>query len=509
MMGTEIELKLAAPPSVLRKAMHTRWLTKAATERVNRRQLTSIYFDTPDFALRNHDFTLRVRKSDTTNLQTIKATGTDIVQRDEWEDEIDGDRPKLSLARHTALAPLLSHDIEKELRPVFETSVERVVMPLRFGRSDIELAFDRGRIHTSDHHLNISEFEIELKNGDRRDIAMLARRLAKAFPVAYGERSKAQRGYALLEGTLADAISARPVQVDPAMTTADAFMTIGFECLRHVTCNEIAVRRSDPEGIHQMRVGLRRLRAASSLFKEMLHDRETHRIKLGLVWLTEQLGPARDYEVMLSESIDPLLEQQPDRTDLRLLQSNFKGERDRGYAIAKAAVASPRYREIVLDTALWLLDGEWRRNHDALRTALRELPVPAFVRDELKRRARKIAKRVSRLEALDPRRRHKLRIAVKKTRYACEFFEVPIVRDVGKKRARKFDRSLKDLQGSLGKLNDIAVHARLASEFTQSSKASQRAFAVGYLVGQESAASKRLLADATQAGKRMQKAVMF
>ena len=160
--------------------------------------------------------TLRVRKSDTTNLQTIKATGTDIVQRDEWEDEIDGDRPKLSLARQTALAPLLSDDIEKELRPVFETSVERVVMPLRFGRSDIELAFDRGRINTPDRHLRISEFEIELKDGDRRDMAMLARRFAKAFPVAYEARSKAERGYALAEGTLADAVSARPVQDRPS-----------------------------------------------------------------------------------------------------------------------------------------------------------------------------------------------------------------------------------------------------------------------------------------------------
>ena len=111
--------------------------------------------------------------------------------------------------------------------------------------------------------------------------------------------------------------------------------------------------------------------------------------------------------------------------------------------------------------------------------------MSAFVRDELRRRTRKIAKRVRRLEALDPRRRHKLRIAVKKTRYACEFFEVPIVRDVGKKRARKFDRSLKDLQSGLGKLNDMAIHARLASELARSSKATQRAFAIGYLVGQE------------------------
>ena len=146
LMGTEVELKLAVPPSVLRKAMHARWLAKAAAEQANRQHLTSIYFDTPDFALRNHGVTLRVRKSDTANLQTIKATGTDIIQRDEWEDEIDGDRPKLSLARQTALAPLLSDDVEKDLRPVFETIVERVVMPLRFGRSDIELAFDRGRI---------------------------------------------------------------------------------------------------------------------------------------------------------------------------------------------------------------------------------------------------------------------------------------------------------------------------------------------------------------------------
>ena len=242
-MGTEVELKFALPPSVLRQVIQARWL-KAAAEQAKRQRLTSIYFDTPDFALRNHGFTLRVRKSDAANLQTIKATGTDIVQRDEWEEEIDGDRPQLSLARRTALAPLLSDDVEKELRPVFETSVERVVMPLRFGNSDMELAFDRGRINTPDHRLRISEVEIELKDGDRHDLAMLARRVAKAFPIVFEGRSKAERGYALAEGTLADAEWARPVQIDPAMTAADAFTTIGFECLRQVVCNEIAVRHS-------------------------------------------------------------------------------------------------------------------------------------------------------------------------------------------------------------------------------------------------------------------------
>jgi triphosphatase len=507
-MGTEVELKLAAPRSALRQAMHARWLAKAATEKPNRQRLTSIYFDTPDFALRDQGVSLRVRKTDSANLQTIKASNSDLVRRNEWENKIDDDRPKLSLAKNTALAPLLNNQIKRELRPLFETSVERTVVPLRFGKSEIEVAFDLGRINAPDNHDSISEIELELKKGRRSDMAALARRLARAFPVGYAARAKSERGYALLEGTQHAAVSARPVQVVPTMTTAGAFGVIAFECLRQVAANEGAVRRSDPEGVHQMRVGLRRLRAAMSLFKDMLEGRETEAIKKDLKWLTEQLGPARDYDVLVSEGIAPVLEQHPDRAELRLLESDFEVARHKGHAVARSAVEGPRYRRVLLDAALWVLDGEWRKNRDALATALRERPVTAFVRDELKRRSRKITKTVRRLDELSARRRHKLRIAVKKMRYACEFLEAPIAREAGKKAARKFDRTLKVLQSGLGKLNDIAVHARLASGLAPS-KTTQKAFAIGYLVGQESAMSRRLLRDAALAGKQMKKAAIF
>jgi inorganic triphosphatase YgiF len=508
-MGTEVELKLAAPRSALRQAMHARWLTKAAIEKPNRQRLTSIYFDTPDFALRDQGVSLRVRKTDSANLQTIKASDGDIVRRNEWENEIEDDRPKLSLARNTALGPLLNNQIKRELRPVFETDVERTVMPLRIGRSEIEVAFDQGRVNTPHDHDDISEIEIELKKGRRSDMAALARRLARALPVSFAARSKAERGYALLEGTQHAAASARAIQVASPLTAAVAFGVIAFECLRQVAANEAAVRRSDPEGVHQMRVGLRRLRAALSLFKDMLEGRETVAVKKNLVWLTDQLGPARDYDVLVSESIAPVLKQHPERQELRLLESDFVTTQHRGHAVARSAVESPRYRRILLDTALWVLDGEWRKNRDALVTALRERPVTAFIRDELKRRSRKIIKNARRLDELNARRRHKLRIAVKKMRYACEFFAAPIARDAGKKAARKFDRTLKELQSGLGKLNDIAVHARLVSDFTRPGKATQKAFAIGYLVGQESAMSRQLLRDAAEAGKRMKKAAIF
>jgi len=436
-MGTEVELKLAAPRAALRQAMHARWLTKAAIDKPNRQRLTSIYFDTPDFALRDQGVSLRVRKTDSAKLQTIKATGSDIVGRGEWENEIEDDRPKLSLTRNTALAPLLNNQIKRELRPAFETDVERVAVPVRIGKSDIEIAFDQGRVNTPDDHDGISEIEIELKKGRRSDMALLARRLARAFPVSYAARSKAERGYALLERTQHAAVLARPLQVTPTMTTADGFGVIAFECLRQVAANEAAVRRSDPEGVHQMRVGLRRLRAALSLFKDMLEGRETEAIKKDLKWLTEQLSPARDYDVLVSEGIAPVLEQHPDQQELRLLESDFEAARHKGHAVARSAVESPRYRRILLDTVLWVLDGEWRKNRDALVTALRERPVTAFVRDQPKRRSRKIAKKVRRLDELSARRRHKLRIAVKRMRYACNFFEAPIAREAGAKAARR------------------------------------------------------------------------
>jgi inorganic triphosphatase YgiF len=60
--------------------------------------------------------------------------------------------------------------------------VERVVVPLHFGESDIELAFDRGRVITVDAKLDLAEIEIELKHGNRRDAAQLANKFARGFP---------------------------------------------------------------------------------------------------------------------------------------------------------------------------------------------------------------------------------------------------------------------------------------------------------------------------------------
>jgi inorganic triphosphatase YgiF len=503
-VGTEIELKLATSKRGLHQARALPWLKKQASERSRKQELISVYFDTDDFALRGHGISLRVRKAGGQRLQTIKANASALIARDEWEAEIDRDQPKLELARGTALAPLLTAKLAEQLRPVFETRVERVVIPLHIGDSDIELAFDQGRVATVDAAFDLAEIEIELKHGDRREAARLAKKLARSVPVTVSAGSKAELGYALLEGALNAPVFAERVVMAQQATVAEAFVAVSLACLRQIAGNDGAVRHGDPEGIHQMRVGLRRLRAALSLFKNMLQDGKIARLKRELKWLTEQLRIARDYDVFVTKILSPYCAKHRDRHELEILQHNLERTRNTGFATARAAVESERFRHLLLDCALWLLDGEWRNDTDALMRALGERSARAFAQDELARRIRKINKQVRKLERLDWRRRHKLRIAVKKVRYGREFFDT--VCTDGRKSGRKLDRALKGLQRGLGNLNDMSVHLEQARDFARASTAAQKAFAIGCLTGCEEASASDVLANAVAAGKRLRKA---
>ncbi len=505
-MATEVELKLATSKAGLRKALALPWLRKMAGESVKRQQLVSIYFDTRNLALRDRGVSLRVRRTGRQRLQTVKASSAVPMARSEWEAEIDRDRPELELIRHTDVAPIFTEAVARHLKPVFETRIERTAMSLQIGRSDIELALDKGDVAVGDDSVDIAEIEIELKQGEGRDVAVLAQKLAREIPLTFAARAKAEWGYALVEDGVSAATRGGAVALEPSMTTADAFVIIGFHCLRQVAGNELAVRQGDAEGIHQMRVGLRRLRAALSLFGDLLYGKQTRGIKSELKWLTGQLGPGRDNDVFVRKTVAPYLDRHPNGSEFAVLAHDLEKARIDAFAKARAAVESGRFRRLLLDCALWLIDGDWKNDTDDLRRALRERPARMFADEEVGRRTRKIIKRARKLERLDAMQRHKLRIAVKKLRYAREFFASLNPGGRRTKARHKADRALKALQNALGSLNDMRVHMDLAHDFAHASAASRKAFAIGYFTGREAASAGELLVDALAAGKSLKKA---
>jgi triphosphatase len=206
-----------------------------------------------------------------------------------------------------------------------------------------------------------------------------------------------------------------------------------------------------------MRIGLRRLRAAMSLFAVLLRDAQSEAIKTELKWLAGELGPARELEVLTNRVVAPMKRRRRRWRGMPSLSQELAERRDAALARAQDAVQSARFRALTIDIAAWLQAGQWTNPPDDLVDDRGGLPIEMFASEQLARRWRKVRKKGKVLTELDPPSRHKLRIQTKKLRYAAEFF-APLFRTKrAAKRRKQFLPALERLQDALGDLNDIAV----------------------------------------------------
>ncbi|HVW74856.1 MAG TPA: CHAD domain-containing protein [Rhizomicrobium sp.] len=501
-MAREVELKLEVAPAVLRTLNDAPWLRRLADGPPRRRRLVSVYFDATSRPLREAGMSLRVRQADGQYVQTVKA-GKDATDRLEWERPLKDASPDRRLARHTALEPFTGKKTWRELRPVFETDVTRTSVPVRYRGSRIEIALDHGRVKAGKNSLPVHEVELELKEGELADLSRLARHFAGQ--AALGLRSKAERGYALADGHLHDHVKAQAVTLNSDMTAAEGFRAIAFSCLHHLAANRDAIRNGDFEGVHQMRVGLRRLRAALSLFKRLIEGPELEKIKQALKWMSGELAAARDFDVFLHEARASAGEQPV--LGLDVLEKDLKARRGAGLARARRMIESRRYRRILLDTGLWLTGGDWATSDDAMRKDLRDSALTDMAREILSARTAKVMKKARKFDRLDARGRHKLRIAVKKLRYGAGFFQ-SLFEHCHKQ--QRFMARLKDMQSALGRLNDLRTHRQFAAQAVHRRTGSVAgAYALGVVGGEERQLAAACMDAAAKASSRLRKAPRF
>jgi CHAD domain-containing protein len=269
------------------------------------------------------------------------------------------------------------------------------------------------------------------------------------------------------------------------MSSGAAFQAVARACLRQVTANAERLRhRASPEVIHQMRVGLRRLRSLITSFKKVTADARLAAIKAELKWITGELDAARNLDVLLRGDFRAAVALKEDADGLKGLGLRLRGARRMAYVRAVGAAESERFRRLLLDLLIWIEAGPWTASEATTRE--RRRPVRKFAADELARRRRKIVRRGAALRDLDPAARHRLRIEAKKLRYAADAFVGLFERP---KRARAFVAALKELQDALGDLNDIVVGERLAHEAAASPGRAETdsAFVAGRITGAQKA----------------------
>jgi triphosphatase len=450
----EIELKFAVPAARAAEALATIQGLASAEPRA----MTSTYFDTDKGALRRARLALRVRQVGRKYVQTLKDAGDGAFSRGEWETEVKGPGVDLAALKGTPAHRLLAKGAK--LTPSFVVEVNRRTAGVTEGESGIELAFDEGVARAKGREAGFAELELELKTGPQWGLFTLARRLAGGGDFTLSFTTKAARGDALARPPRSFAHKFEPPALTADLETGRAFQAIALACLKQIAANaERLRRRASPEVIHQLRVGLRRLRSAITSFKSVVTDARLAAIKAELKWLTGELDAARNLDVLLQGDYRAALIQKDDAEGLKGLGMRLRSARRLAYARAAAAAESERFRRLLVDLLVWIETGPWTAADKPAKR--RKRPIPRFAAKELGKRRDRIAKQGRRLRDLDPEARHHLRIEAKKLRYAADVFAGLFGRP---KRSRTFVAALKEVQDALGDLNDIVVGEQLAHE---------------------------------------------
>jgi inorganic triphosphatase YgiF len=470
----EIELKFQVPPgrgSAVDAAV-------AGRSGAPRMRLQAAYYDTVDRALAAAGLALRVRREGRRWVQTLKGAGPDGLTRAEHNVQLP--------ATHDAAAPadpalhagtpvgdrlidLLAGHATPALVCLYRTDIRRRSRELRTRLGMVELAFDEGSIVAGDRRLAVCELEIELLRGSPLAVMAVARQWVARHGLWLDTRSKAERGDLLSRGEpQASPRKAQDVHLDPTMNAGEALRCVLLSCLDQIAVNASQVASGDHEAehVHQLRIGLRRLRTALRLFDATFADpaREAGLAEAAAA-LFRGLGVARD-RVAIAEPMERELSAALDAAGLRFAAPTLPLPPD---AIEPAPLVRGTPAQALLLTLFELTQAE------PMAASADDVSIRDQLTRRLRRWHRKAAADAGRFATLDDAQRHLLRKRVKRLRYGIEFASDLFER----KRVRRYVKPLRALQERLGALVDLTIS--LDAYRHSSDDDAHALFAVGWL----------------------------
>ncbi len=458
----EIELKFRLQPQAVEELATCGLVGTFGIGPEKRQRLVSTYFDTPRHALRRSAAALRIRDHGKGREQTLKVPveGPAGLQNfAEWTVAIDGETPDLDLIGDPEVRDrFTARGYGKRLRPVFTTEVERRTRRLKTDGVEAELAIDQGAIRGRRRDGRkvsepICEAELELLSGDPAAMLDIAVQLNELTGLRLGHRTKPQRGYALVQPSLRPTPrKAARVPLDVEMTTGEAFQAIAASALDHLFDNEEPVLRGEPEGIHQARVAIRRLRSAMRAFKRALPYEGRKAFSGEFGWVQQRMGPARDWHVFLHETLPLVATGREGDTGLGRLRRIARDARRRTGREAAEVLGGKRYTRLILRFEHWLAGLSGSQPDDGF-----EQPLVPFAGKVLDKTYRDLEPRHRTLSRMPSAELHAMRIAGKEARYAADFLQSLYPHP----ETGRYLELLSVIQDRLGEINDAGVARRI------------------------------------------------
>jgi CHAD domain-containing protein len=445
--ATEHELKLGVWPGFelpdLRGAVNG--VTASGPEEW---RLEAVYFDTPELRLLRRGVTVRFRRGE--------------EPADVWTVKLPDEAPTTGMARREISVPgtpttmpgvvedlVRGWALGAPLAPVarLRTLRQRTTVRRRNGEAlavvdDDEVSIvQRSRVAA-----RFRELELELVNGGSpKLLGQLAQRMRSAGAQPVDQMPKLVR--ALGPSALAPWDLAAPAIADDPSAGAliqAALVASAASLVDHVAA---VVLDEDLEGVHQARVGIRRLRSDLKTAEPLLHFKSVRPLRRELDWLMDQLGQVRDLDVLLvrlrsdSRGLSPV-----DRSRADVVLAQALQDRAEAYERLRTALRTPRCAALLEETARLVAAPPFKAR-DANRPATEVLP--RLVRRPLKELRREVRKQG---RNPDDEGLHRIRISAKRVRYASE-----LAAPAAGRKARRAARRLAKVQRVLGEHHDACV----------------------------------------------------
>lgn len=502
----ELEIKFCVPTFT-----QANLAKQVESKTAKKQRLSAYYFDTPNNDLAKHGIALRIRYEDEQWVQTLKTSGDGVAKRLELNTILDlSDTPakinandlpnQLKLEDNQQLSEQLSKvmsldTLAKNLTVQYFTDVERVSRLVKKNNSQIEIAYDVGKVgkgKTKAEQFPVHEIEFELIEGEVADLVDLAKTWCKKYKLYLSTVTKAQRGTLLLAGqTFANPSKAdlTTLQLDKNTSQFGFLQQVVNNCLAQILPNATAIADGSPDGnhVHQIRVGLRRLRTALKVFKNFAPNVNAGDDSYGIDpnWNTvlkqtfSLLGEFRDREILQIKT-QPMLE---------AVGSPHVKWSTQVDIMPIDAVRANDFQIVLLELIAF--------THATLPQTLAKSDKKAktAVTKKLDKLFNNIAVASEHFAELDTESQHDVRKDLKTLRYVSEF-SAPLYMDAkdskkGKKaqKLNAFLQYLEPAQDVLGEYNDNVVgHAH----YVEKAKTDPNAlFAVGWFGGQEKASAEK------------------
>jgi triphosphatase len=498
-MRGKLELKVELSDVDARRFGNRSRYNEPATEPVADSTLRAVYFDTPKHNLHAAGLSLQLRRQQGRWLQMVTAdrrVGVDTSDVIEFENPVESEEPDLTKIPDKRIKRAVQKAVAgTSLHPVFETAIQWTTRKTK--GNEKALLVNDGHVRLGAASSEHGTAELELKASCARDLLFAVEKLLGGHDLRLTGH---ERGYHVAVGKRA---AAKPEKAQLAHITrknscASAFCAILASTARQIVINRHAVLQTDdPEGAHQMRIGLRRLRSALRALRPLSDVGSLRAFERSARDVGRRVGMLRDADVLISGIQTPIEQVAPDKRGFSELRDALARDRRTKRSEARTALRGPAWTRLQLYLALW--------PRTLAETNGLDRRITKHARRVLRKAWRKAAKLGANLNRLDAERRHEMRKALKELRYQTEFF-APLFK---RRDTRHFIEQLKALQDVFGYINDVRMAPRLLEVLQERQTDANAALAASYTVGRHEAEAAHVWGSAEKLWKALRRSPHF